>query len=177
MNIYPLTQINKDQEQTIIKEILKKNEYQQPNIHRKCKNKEHGNHTQGEQEIQKGKQKWATFSYTGPEIRTITNLFRHTNLKIAYKTTNTIKHLLKPRYEKADIYNQSGVYQLQCGECPLKYIGQTGRIFRVRYREHINAIRINKQNSKFAQHILETGHNYDTIDQIMKNTTYRKERT
>jgi hypothetical protein len=35
-------------------------------------------------------------------------------------------------------------------------------------REHKNAIRTNKQNSKFAQHILETRHNYDTIDQIMK---------
>jgi hypothetical protein len=168
MNIYPLTQIYKSQEQTIINEILKKNRYQQPNIHGKYKNKDHGNHTQGEKEIQKGKQKWATFTYTGPEFRTITNLFHHTNLKIAYKTTNTIKHLLKPRYEKPDIYNQSGVYQLQCEECSLKYIGKTGRTFRVRYREHINSIRTNKQNSKFAQHILETGYNYDTIGQIMK---------
>jgi hypothetical protein len=88
--------------------------------------------------------------------------------QIGYKTTNTIKHLLKPRHERPDIYNQSGIYQLQCGEWPLKYIGQTGRTFRVRYREHLNAIRINKQNSKFAQHILETGHDYDTIDQSMK---------
>jgi hypothetical protein len=45
---------------------------------------------------------------------------------------------------------------------------QTGRTFKVRYREHINAIRTNRQNSKFAQHILETEHNYDTMDQIMK---------
>jgi predicted transcriptional regulator len=75
---------------------------------------------------------------------------------------------LKPRGEPRDIYNQSGVYQLQCSECPLKYIGQTGRTFNVRYREHINAIRTNRQNSKFPQHILETGHNYDTIDKTMK---------
>jgi hypothetical protein len=53
----------------------------------------------------------------------------------------------------------SGIYQLQCGECPLKYIGQTGRTFKARYREHINAIKANKQqHSKFAQHILETTH-------------------
>jgi hypothetical protein len=48
------------------------------------------------------------------------------------------------------------------------YIGQTGRTFKLRYKEHINAIRTNKQNSKYAQHILETRHNYDTMDQIMK---------
>jgi hypothetical protein len=34
-------------------------------------------------------------------------------------------------------------------------------------RHNINAIRTNKQNSKYAQHILETGHNNDTMDQIM----------
>jgi hypothetical protein len=38
----------------------------------------------------------------------------------AYKTTSTIKHHLKPRGEPRDIYNQSGVYQLQCSECPLE---------------------------------------------------------
>ena len=40
--------------------------------------------------------KWTTFSYTSPQIRKITNLFKHTNVRIAYKCTNTISHLSKP---------------------------------------------------------------------------------
>jgi hypothetical protein len=32
-----------------------------------------------------------------PDTRTITKLFRNTNLKIAYKTTNSLKHHLKPK--------------------------------------------------------------------------------
>jgi hypothetical protein len=44
---------NEDQEQTIIKEILKKNGYQQSMIYHKHKNKTHKNHTQGTQEIEK----------------------------------------------------------------------------------------------------------------------------
>jgi hypothetical protein len=75
---------------------------------------------------------------------------------------------LKPRGETGDIYNQSGIYQLQCSQCPLKYIGQTGCTFRIRYKEHINTIRTNRQNSKFAQHILDTGYEYDTLEQTMK---------
>jgi hypothetical protein len=110
-----------------------------------------------------------TFTYFGPETCIITNLFQNTNIKIAYKTTNTIGHLLKPKNPPADIYNMSGIYQLQCGECPLKYIRQTGRTFKACYREHINAIKTKKQqHSKFAQHILETTHTYDTIDRTMK---------
>jgi hypothetical protein len=37
---------------------------------------------------------------------------------------------------------------------------QTGRMFKIRYREHMNAIRTTRQNSKLAQHILE---NYTTM--------------
>jgi hypothetical protein len=73
-------------------------------IYHKHKNRTHKNHTQGTQEIEK--QKWATFTYSGPEIRTITNLFRHTNLKIAYETTNIIKHHLKSKCETLDIYSR-----------------------------------------------------------------------
>lgn len=71
----------------------------------------------------------------------------------------------KLRGRPSDIYSQSGVYLLQCSECTLKYIGQTGRIFEVRCRGDINAIRTNRPNSKFAQHILEAEHEYDTLGQ------------
>jgi hypothetical protein len=49
----------------------------------------------------------------------------------------------------------------------LRYIGQTGRTFKDRYKEHIQAIRNNKQTSKCAQHILDTGHAYGTIEETM----------
>jgi hypothetical protein len=67
----------------MINEILKNNGYQQQSTTCKHVNKATINPTQ------KDKTKWATFTYVGPETRTITNLFWNTNLKIAYKTTNT----------------------------------------------------------------------------------------
>jgi radical SAM protein with 4Fe4S-binding SPASM domain len=114
------------------------------------------------------KTKWATFPYYGPDMRIITKLFRNTNIKIAYKTTNTTKRHFKSKDKTVLKYSQSGIYQLKCKECPLKYIGQTGCMFKVRYKEHIQAVRTNKQNSKFAQYILDTGHTHSTIDQTMK---------
>jgi hypothetical protein len=50
----------------------------------------------------------------------------------------------------------------------MKYIGQTGRTFKARFKEHIQDIRTNRSNSKFAQHILDTGQTYNTIDQTME---------
>jgi hypothetical protein len=40
------------------------------------------------------------------------------------------------------------------------YIGQTGRKLSTRYKEHIRSIRFNKDESPFAQHILNKQHQY-----------------
>jgi hypothetical protein len=45
----------------------------------------------------------------------------------------------------------------------MRYIGHTGRTFKVRYKEHIQAIRNNNGNSGYSNHILNTGHAYGTI--------------
>jgi predicted GIY-YIG superfamily endonuclease len=67
-----------------------------------------------------------------------------------------------------DRFNLSGVYKLQCKECPSRYIGQTGRTFKTRYKEHIRDIQNDGQYSKCAQHIIDTGHEYDTMENTMK---------
>jgi hypothetical protein len=51
---------------------------------------------------------------------------------------------------------------------PLKYVGQTGCNFRTRYKAHIREIQRNRKTSKYAQHILNTTHNYDAIENTMR---------
>jgi hypothetical protein len=111
---------------------------------------------------QQQKIKWATFTYSGKEVRKITKLFRDTNKNcIPYK--NAIENILKPQ-PQIDKYSRIGIYQMKCLDCPLKYIGQTGRTFNIRYREHIQVIRNNNNNSGYSNHILNTGHTYGTIN-------------
>ena len=74
--------------------------------------------------------KWATFTYSSPQIRKITNIFKHTNIKIAYKCSNTISHLSKPANKTTlptTPYDRSGVYALTCMTCNKAYVGQTSR--------------------------------------------------
>jgi hypothetical protein len=49
--------------------------------------------------IDKQFQKWAIFTYSGNYIRSITNLFKHRNIRIAYKT-NTLGNILKETRNK-----------------------------------------------------------------------------
>jgi hypothetical protein len=54
---------------------------------------------------------------------------------------HTIKKThLKPRKHITDTFNESGIYQLKCNNCPLNCVGQTGGNFRTRSKENIQAI-------------------------------------
>jgi hypothetical protein len=50
----------------------------------------------------------------------------------------------------------------------MEYVGQTGRIFNTRYKEHIHDIRINNNNSGYSNHILNNGHTYGTTADTME---------
>jgi hypothetical protein len=87
------------------------------------------------------------------------NYSKDTNLKIAFKTTSTIDKLLNKKQE-TNSYGQSGIYKITCQSC------QTGRHL-TRYKEHIRKMKHNKDESAFAQHILNKRHQYGPITEIM----------
>jgi hypothetical protein len=61
--------------------------------------------------------KWATVTYVGKGTSYITKLFKHTYLKIAYKTNVITGKNLAPKNSKNnDKYKQSGIYQLTCSD-------------------------------------------------------------
>jgi hypothetical protein len=74
--------------------------------------------------------------YSSREVRQITKIFKDAQLNIASRTQNTIENILRHN-TKTEKYDNSGVYQMKCLNCPLRYIGQTVRTFKVRYKEHI----------------------------------------
>jgi hypothetical protein len=47
--------------------------------------------------------------------------------------------------------------------CPLKYVGHTGRAFGTRHKEQIQVVADNKSNSGYSNHIINTGSKYGTI--------------
>jgi hypothetical protein len=47
------------------------------------------------------------------------------------------------------------------------HVGQTGRPFRIRFREHYNDYKYANNRSKFAQHIIDEGHSFGPMNDIM----------
>jgi hypothetical protein len=111
--------------------------------------------------------KWVSYTYNGNYIRKITKLFKNTNINIAFKTSHTVGKLLKEKRE-INPYELSGIYKMTCQSCQKVYIGQTGRNLTIRYKEHIRNIRLNKDESAFAQHVLNNQHQYGPMNIIME---------
>jgi hypothetical protein len=109
--------------------------------------------------------KWVTFTYYGPAVRKIINLFRYTNLKIAFRPTNTIYQQLSQKPNNA---NPSGIYQLKCNTCKRSYIGQSGGPITTRYKEHIRYIKNNNPTSAYATHILHNRHEFGPTEETLK---------
>jgi len=89
--------------------------------------------------------------------------------KIAYTTNNNLGKLLSTnKNQQLDKYDANGVYQLECPTCNKKYIGQTGEPFKTIFREHYNDFKYTNNMSKFAQLIIEEGHNFGPMNEIME---------
>jgi hypothetical protein len=89
--------------------------------------------------------------------------------KYSLQNTKHNWHILRPKLFAAteNIYNNSGIYQLKCLDCPKKYIGQTGRTFKTRYKEHLQAIRNNQPGTGYSRHILDFGHTCGNIKKTL----------
>jgi hypothetical protein len=114
VHTYPLSKHAKETELDTIKAILQCNQYKLTHIHAKTTK------DIDLQEKHDNNKNWVIFTYTGREIKTITKLFKDANINIAYKTQNTTEHVLRPKLSTTtdNIYNNSGIYQLNCLECP-----------------------------------------------------------
>ncbi|KAJ4445794.1 hypothetical protein ANN_12479 [Periplaneta americana] len=60
------------------------------------------------------------------------------------------------------------LYKLKCNTCNNFYIGQTGRSFQTRYKEHITAITKLQNTSTYAEHITNANHIYRDINTDME---------
>jgi len=111
---------------------------------------------------------WTTFTFHSPKIRKMTDLLKNTNIVIAFKTTTTSHHPIKPAAPtQLQEHEKSGIYKIICKTCHKAYVGQTSRNLKSRFREHIRYIENNDPCSAYALHILNCRHEYGNIDDTM----------
>lgn len=162
----PLNSDNFDKEVTILKHIAFTHNFN-PNIIDKLilrkRNKiaiENAYITQQNNRVIQNN-KYFSLTFIGHISYKIANIFKQFNYNISFKTNQNLRNILINNKDKIDPINRSGIYKLTCS-CSQAYVGRTYRNFKIRKKEHFRHIRLNSNESLFAKHILESGHNFDT---------------
>jgi len=113
-------------------------------------------------------------NYVGRETSYITNLFKKTELNVAFRTKNPIGNLLTHIHPAPDKFSLSGVYKLTCPDCNRAYIGQTGSKFSTRFKEHEKPFRSHSHTSSFAKHLDKEALSFGHMHDIMQIIHYRR---
>ena len=108
-----------------------------------------------------------SLSYLGRVSDIIHKSLRHKNIYTAFKTGNSLGGFLKNNKSKTANLYKSGVYQLQCGSCEMVYIGQTGRSFEERLKEHSRSYRLKNNKSNYATHLINCDHLFDSNFKVL----------
>jgi hypothetical protein len=123
MNTYRLNEDTKNQELQITEQIAESNGFDAAMV-------QHINKPKQKRDNEGNKELWAKFTYIGKGIRTITELFKDTPIRVAYKVNNTINKRLMPKPDNSNpqkCFDKSGIYSLTCPDCDMKCVGPTGR--------------------------------------------------
>jgi hypothetical protein len=166
MHSLPFDPDIKQKEWAIIQSIAKNNNFPQhllQKLHQLIQHK-----TGYTQTKKKDKKVWTTFTYHSPKIQKITNLFKSTNIGIAFKITTTLQQLINPlTSNQTSEYEKTGIYKIICNTCQKSYVGKTNRNLKSRFPEHISYIENNKPHTAYALHILNSRHEYGSINDTM----------
>jgi len=117
-------------------------------------------------ETQERKKKLTPFTYFSPMIRKVTNIFKDTDIKVAYRATNTIFKQLTKKPDRPN--NPNGIYSIKCITCNKKYVGQSSRDKQIGYKEHINQIKNCNPQSAYANHIIQNKHEFGSAETTLK---------
>jgi len=101
-----------------------------------------------------------------------------TGKKVSYSSSTNLGRSLINCKDEVMKNRKSGVYRVNCNDCNVCYIGQTGRNFKDRLNEHRRAIGKEDSRSVFANHLYSTGHscnfhNFKILHKCNKGKTVR----
>ena len=76
-----------------------------------------------------------------------------------------VKRISNKRTEKREKADQRGMYKITCGHCDSVYIGETGRKFSTRMKEHAKSKAKRDDKSLFGKHCNDEGHSIKVAEQ------------
>ena len=113
------------------------------------------------------------------KLKEVTKMLGENDYKFAFHFKNTIKKCLCiNQFGNKKDTEEPGVYVIDCNNCNLSYVGETGRQLSTRLIEHSRAISKYDENSAIATHCWEYNHrmNFNDSKIIYKDKNIKRRR-
>ena len=125
-----------------------------------------------------------TTTATQPHIKSISEnvsrILQPFNIRVAHKPITTLRQLLTNVKDQDEPRKwQGAVYKINCSDCHVTYIGETGRNLTTRLTEHKRATRKGDVNNHIAEHHRLTNHtiDWDAAQCLTYSTNYFQQLT
>ena len=105
---------------------------------------------------------YATLSYVNDITKSLTRTLRKYDITVTTKPLRTLQqHFPSPKHRVETDKQTNVVYEIQCADCSWSYVGETGRSFVTRKKEHVRNVTNYTTGSNITNHSWKYDHKID----------------
>lgn len=122
---------------------------------------------------------YAVLPYIKGLTEPLTRVLRKHDIKVFNKPLKTLQQEFPSPKDRPTTNKQTNVvYKINCEDCSWSYIGETGRCFETRKKEHIRNVKTYKVGSNIATHAWANDHRINFAEgQVIDRGSYRTRKT
>lgn len=105
---------------------------------------------------------YAVLPFINGVTQPLTRILRRHEIQVINKPLKTLQQEFpSPKFRPSTEHQPNVVYKIPCADCGWCYIGETGRCFETRKKEHIRNVKICANGSNIAKHAWSFDHHID----------------
>jgi hypothetical protein len=138
--------------------------------YRRRRGREGGKERKGKEKIEDEKKIWWGIESIGEETEVIKKMLKrmggvHTYRKGSRKLLEVIRgkkrNVKREEEKKGDMEKKGVIYRIQCKDCDMCYVGETGKKLKERVKQHKDDVRLERDRNAIYKHIRDNGHSID----------------
>ena len=113
-------------------------------------------------ESSESRKSFASLPYIKGVTEPLTRVLKKYDISVTNKPMNTLQQQFPaPKFRPAPDLQTNVVYKIPCANCSWCYIGETGRAFNTRRKEHLRNVKTAAKGSRIANHVWSHDHSID----------------
>ncbi|KAJ8976203.1 hypothetical protein NQ317_008281 [Molorchus minor] len=176
---FPLSKERFEKERKLIKDIAKINGYSENYVDRLIMKRRFKETLRNSSTFQTDTEspKFVSISYAPQFTRGLSRILKNIGLTVIHPSGNKLQQLLGNPTDTIGVNDRSGIYEISCKDCNLKYVGQTRRSILTRFKEHMAHLKYGRTDkSSVAQHAFDNNHRIDINNlKLIRNVTNNRQ--